>query len=61
MKQGSQAIVELAKHSVKLFLRFMVNLNIFFLTFHLGGHNAKLPYEVHGAIISHPSVNLVLC
>lgn len=31
MKQGSQAIAELAKHLVKLFLSFMINLNIFFL------------------------------
>lgn len=58
MKQGSPAIAELAKHLVKLFLRFMVNLNKYiFLTFPLGGHNTKSPYEVHGAIISHQSVN----
>lgn len=61
MKQGSQAIAELAKHLVKLFLSFMINLNIFFFTFHLGGHNAKLLYEVHGAILLHKSVKLGLC
>lgn len=60
MKQGSQAIADLTKQLVKLFLRFMTNLNIF-LTFHLGGHNAKLPYEVHGAMLSHKTVNLILC